>query len=82
MLSILHYYFRCNETSLYTRELIALLINEHNRIAAILKKTNPKWKVTELFEETRRVLIAEIQHITYAQYLPLLLGENLAKVST
>lgn len=54
---------------------ILLLLHEHNRVADILRKINPHWDGASVFEESRRVIIAEIQHITYTQYLPLLLGE-------
>lgn len=53
-----------------------LLLREHNRVAKILAEFNPHWTDETLFQESRRILIAEVQHITYKEYVPLLLGAN------
>lgn len=53
---------------------------EHNRLATELNILNPDWSDNTLFEESRRILIAELQHITYHEYLPGLLGGNYEKL--
>lgn len=51
-----------------------LWVREHNRIAAILEEDFPESTANEIFEATRRLVIAKIQMITYQEYLPALIG--------
>lgn len=49
-------------------------MREHNRLARSLSRMNPVWDSARLFEEARRILIAQIQQITYREFLPLVVG--------
>lgn len=58
-----------------------LWVLEHNRLCDELAEANPSWNDARLFSEARKLVIAEIQHITATEYVPLLIGEPLPAYS-
>ncbi|XP_034240318.1 peroxidase-like [Thrips palmi] len=52
------------------------LLREHNRIARTLAGLNPHWDDERLYQEARRVVIAQWQQITYRDWLPWLIGHD------
>lgn len=64
---------RANEnielTSMHT-----LFIREHNRLASIIAAANPSLSDEQIYQRARAIVGAEIQVITYREWLPALLG--------
>jgi len=53
-----------------------LLLREHNRVANELEKLNTHWSDEMIFQNARRIVTAENQHITYNEWIPRILGWN------
>ena len=52
-----------------------IFARQHNYLAQILSRLNPRWTDEQLFQTARQIVIAQLQHITYNEYLPVILGE-------
>jgi hypothetical protein len=66
---------RANENVELTA-LQTLFVRNHNLIAGELQKEHPTWTDEQLYQEARKINIAEYQEIIYTQYLPDLLGSK------
>ncbi|XP_041772319.1 peroxidasin isoform X2 [Anopheles merus] len=51
-------------------------MREHNRLAEQLHRINPHWDGDKLYYESRKIVGAIMQHITYEHWLPMVLGER------
>ncbi|XP_064614045.1 myeloperoxidase-like [Liolophura sinensis] len=51
-------------------------MREHNKVASELATLNPTWNDEKLFQETRRIIVALVQHITYTDYLQGVVGND------
>ncbi|ERL88558.1 hypothetical protein D910_05943 [Dendroctonus ponderosae] len=63
--------FPCQTNALYSA-----ILREHNRIAINLAMLNKHWNDEDIFLESRRIVISEVQHITYNEFLPIVLGQE------
>ena len=53
-----------------------IFMREHNRLAGLISLDNPGMDGDEIFQMSRMIVGAEMQAITYNEFLPILLGEE------
>jgi len=53
-----------------------MFLRFHNIVAYHLHRLNSFWCDEDIYHESRRIVIAVIQHITYTHYLPILMGRH------
>lgn len=60
-----------------------IFLRAHNRFAEELHKLNPHWPGDQVYLETRKIIGAIIQRITYNEWLPAILGaDGMAKLGS
>jgi peroxidase len=55
------------------------MLRLHNTLCDQLKIINPTWNDERIYQEARRLLIAMYQHVTYNEFVPILLGKTIFK---
>jgi peroxidase len=53
-----------------------LFMREHNRLVDVISNSHPDWSAEELYQRARKIVGAELQSITFNEFLPALLGPN------
>jgi hypothetical protein len=66
---------RANENVELTA-LQTLFVRNHNLIASELQQQNPTWSDGQLYQEARKINIADYQSIIYNEWIPAVLGPN------
>ncbi|XP_049875791.1 peroxidase-like [Pectinophora gossypiella] len=66
---------RANE-NLHLTTMHLIWARQHNRVASALRKLNPTWDDDTVYQEARKIIGAQMQHITYAEFLPSILGAD------
>ncbi|XP_030762974.1 peroxidasin homolog isoform X2 [Sitophilus oryzae] len=57
-----------------------IFVRYHNKIATILARINPHWSDERIYQETRKIIYSIIQHITYKEYLPIVVGPDVMEL--
>lgn len=55
-------------------------VRYHNRVAATMAGINRHWSDEKVYQETRRIIGAMIQHITFREFLPIVLGQEVMEL--
>ena len=66
---------RANEHAILT-SLHTLFVREHNRLAGKIALANQGWSDEQIYQKARKIMGAEIQVITFKEFLPALLRED------
>jgi len=53
-----------------------LFVREHNRLAEEFAEQHPEWDGEQIYQKARQIVGAQIQVITYREFLPALLGNR------
>ncbi|XP_017771025.1 PREDICTED: peroxidasin homolog [Nicrophorus vespilloides] len=69
---------RANE-NLHLTSMHLLWARQHNLVAGRLREVNPHWDDERVFQETRKIIGALLQHIAYNEFLAIILGDFMGK---
>ncbi|CAH0564612.1 unnamed protein product [Brassicogethes aeneus] len=55
-------------------------VRYHNKIANVLGKLNLHWSDEKTYQETRKIVYSVVQHITYREFLPIVVGQDVMEL--
>ena len=55
----------------------SIWMKQHNKLAGELADINPSWNDETLYQEARKIVGAQMQHITYKEWLPIIIGRSI-----
>ena len=67
------------DENVFLTQMHVIFLRLHNKFARELSILNPRWSDEIIFQETRRILIAINAHITYSEWLPIIIGDKLMR---
>ncbi|XP_046917513.2 peroxidase isoform X2 [Dermatophagoides farinae] len=67
---------RVNE-QIHLTVLHTLYVRDHNRMAIELGRINPHWDDERIYQETRHIMAATVQHIAFNEWLPIVIGDTM-----
>ncbi|XP_022239783.1 lactoperoxidase-like, partial [Limulus polyphemus] len=67
---------RVNE-QIHLTVLHTLYVRDHNRLAIELGRLNPHWDDERIYHEVRHIMAASVQHITFNEFIPMTIGEEM-----
>ena len=50
-----------------------IFVRLHNHYAKQLRERNPRWSSNLIFQTTRKIVVAVVQHITFKEWLPIII---------
>ncbi|XP_077546699.1 peroxidase-like [Haemaphysalis longicornis] len=50
-------------------------LRQHNLLATRLSRINPHWDDERIYQEARRIVVGQLQMVTYNEFLPLVVGK-------
>lgn len=65
----------CGSVIYFSKNIIELKIRNVIRMAQELAHLNPHWSDEKIYQETRKIIGAMVQHISYREFLPIVLGK-------
>ena len=78
MLAINLYNFQIGDSRVNEQPLLAVMhtlwLREHNRLAEYIFRNVPNKTDEFYYQHARRIVISEMQHIIYNEYLPVIIG--------